>query len=72
MIERRVIYQVFEFCLEKYKTCMSVHLNILCLFFSTREIMLNLTKMHGCYTFVTQMYSESNSIDHLHTELVQT
>jgi len=34
--------------------------------------MLNLTKTHGFYPILTQTYSESNSNDHLHTELVQT
>jgi len=33
--------------------------------------MLNLTKTPGFYRILTQTYSESNSNDHLHTELVQ-
>jgi len=36
--------------------------------------MLNLTKMHvfNLTHFLTRKYSESNSNNHLHTELVQT
>ena len=40
-------------------------------FITTHEIMLNLTKMHGYYPILPLTYSESNSNDHLHTELVQ-
>jgi len=53
---------------------MLVHLNILCLMciHYTHEIMLDLTKTHEFYQILTRTYSESDSNDHLHTELVQT
>jgi len=52
MKERHVTSKVAESVLEKkHETCMSVHLNILCLvciniIFITPEIMLNVIKMH--------------------------
>jgi len=62
--------KISEFCLEKAK---KLHVNVFkyslpSLHKYSREIMLNLTKIHSFTQFLTRRCSESNSSNHLHTE----
>ena len=64
--------KVSKFCIQKGKTWLLVRLNVLCVNLHCTSNYAAFEKNAWLYPILTRTYSESNSNDHLQTELVRT